>query len=127
MTLLRVMFPKFAPTSSMAGARKLQSDIVTFVMEFGLAPAPSPIKNPVNAQIPLQLLTETVSMLNLLGAPLYAIVSSRIREVLFTLQLLTVTREMSPLSPSGQLNAIASSSVVMLQFETAMSLAGPST
>jgi len=47
-------------------------------------------------------------------------------ERLLNWQLVTVTREILPLYPSGQFSAIASSPMLKLQFEIWMSFAGPS-
>ena len=58
------MLPKLAVRSRIAGAVRVQSETVREVTEFGLLPEPSPIAKPARVSLPLQLLTNTVSMLN---------------------------------------------------------------
>src|SRR5947208_13066890 len=96
MTLLSAIVPKLAPISRRAGAVRAQSETVNPVTESGLEPVVAPIRNPACTRVPLQLVTDTVSMLNLWILPQELMVMSRIRAKLLNLQFVTVTREMSP-------------------------------
>ena len=69
-TFLSAMVSKFSATPSTVEAVKLQSEIVKQATEFGLLPAVTPIRKAASESMPLQLLTLTESMLNLLGLPL---------------------------------------------------------
>jgi hypothetical protein len=86
------MLPKFSASASTVGALMTQSEIVKDATELRLLPFATPIRKAPSHVLAVQLLTLTVSMLNLLGYPFA--VYNRIRDKLLKLQLVTATREM---------------------------------
>src|SRR5581483_8674842 len=122
-TFFRVISPKFSAIPSTAGPVKLQSETVRDFTESGRLPLVKPIRKVASDALPLQFLTSTLSIVNF--APPF-VVYSRMRDMPLKVQSETVTREMLPECPSGQLSAMESSPVEKWHPEIAMSFAGPS-
>ena len=66
---LSKIVPKFSATASMVGAVNVQSEMVREATEFGRLPLANPIRKAPSERKPLQFLTLTVSMMDLLGYP----------------------------------------------------------
>ncbi len=62
------MLPKFSASASTVGAVMMQSEIVKEATELRLLPFVTPIRKAPSQVLPVQLLTLTVQMLNLLVA-----------------------------------------------------------